>query len=29
VIYYFTRWLPAAERGKAIAIFLSGSAWPR
>ena len=26
VIYYFTRWLPAAERGKAIAIFLSGSA---
>ncbi|WP_238350108.1 MFS transporter [Pseudomonas sp. SWRI154] len=26
VIYYFTRWLPGAERGKAIAIFLSGSA---
>jgi MFS family permease len=26
VIYYFTRWLPAAERGKAIALFLSGSA---
>ncbi|MBF8792683.1 MFS transporter [Pseudomonas monteilii] len=26
VIYYFTRWLPAGERGKAIAIFLSGSA---
>lgn len=26
MIYYFTRWLPAAERGKAIAIFLSGSA---
>ncbi|MFK8330565.1 MFS transporter [Pseudomonas sp. BJa5] len=26
VIYYFTRWLPAVERGKAIAIFLSGSA---
>lgn len=26
VIYYFTRWLPAAERGKAVAIFLSGSA---
>ncbi len=26
VIYCFTRWLPAAERGKAVAIFLSGSA---
>ena len=28
VIYYFTRWclVPGAERGKAIAIFLSGSA---
>lgn len=26
VIYYFTRWLPASERGKAIALFLSGSA---
>ncbi|MFO3721828.1 MFS transporter [Pseudomonas sp. HLMP] len=26
VIYYFTRWLPKDERGKAIAIFLSGSA---
>jgi sugar phosphate permease len=26
VIYYFTRWLPNAERGKAMAIFLSGSA---
>lgn len=26
VIYYFTRWLPGIERGKAIAIFLSGSA---
>ncbi len=26
VIYYFTRWLPAADRGKAIALFLSGSA---
>lgn len=26
VIYYFTRWLPGAERGKAIALFLSGSA---
>jgi len=26
VLYYFTRWLPGAERGKAIAIFLSGSA---
>jgi MFS family permease len=27
VIYYFTRWLPNAERGKAIALFLSGSAF--
>lgn len=26
VVYYFTRWFPAAERGKAMAIFLSGSA---
>lgn len=26
VIYYFTRWLPGVERGKAIAVFLSGSA---
>jgi len=26
VVYYFTQWLPAAERGKAMAIFLSGSA---
>ncbi len=26
VVYYFTRWLPAAERGKAMAVFLSGSA---
>lgn len=26
VIYYFTQWLPAAERGKAMALFLSGSA---
>ena len=26
VIWYLTRWLPAAERGKAMAIFLSGSA---
>jgi MFS family permease len=26
VIYFFTRWLPSAERGKAIALFLSGSA---
>lgn len=26
VIYYFTRWLPAANRGKALALFLSGSA---
>jgi sugar phosphate permease len=26
VIYYFTQWLPGNERGKAMAIFLSGSA---
>jgi len=26
VIYYFTQWLPGKERGKAMAIFLSGSA---
>ena len=26
VIYYFTLWLPKAERGKATAVFLSGSA---
>jgi hypothetical protein len=26
VVYYFTRWLPSADRGKAMAIFLSGSA---
>jgi sugar phosphate permease len=26
IIYYFTQWLPASERGKAMAIFLSGSA---
>jgi len=26
VLYYFTQWLPASERGKAMAIFLSGSA---
>ncbi len=26
IIYYFTQWLPAAERGKAMAVFLSGSA---
>lgn len=26
VVYYFTRWLPAAERGRAMAVFLSGSA---
>jgi MFS family permease len=26
VVFYFTRWLPRAERGKAMAIFLSGSA---
>jgi MFS family permease len=26
VVYYFTQWLPAAARGKAMAVFLSGSA---
>jgi sugar phosphate permease len=26
VLYYFTQWLPRAERGKAMAVFLSGSA---
>jgi sugar phosphate permease len=26
VVYHFTRWLPAADRGRAMAIFLSGSA---
>jgi MFS family permease len=26
VVYYFTRWLPAAHRGRAMALFLSGSA---
>jgi MFS family permease len=26
IIYHFTRWLPAADRGKAIALLLSGSA---
>lgn len=26
VVWYMTRWLPAAERGRAMAIFLSGSA---
>ncbi len=26
VVYYFTQWLPSAERGKAMALFLSGSA---
>ncbi|NWD67065.1 MFS transporter [Pseudomonas gingeri] len=26
IIYYFTQWLPSSERGKAMAIFLSGSA---
>ena len=26
VVYYFTRWMPRAERGKAMAVFLSGSA---
>jgi len=26
VVYTFTRWFPAAERGRAMAIFLSGSA---
>ncbi|PLZ03514.1 MFS transporter [Burkholderia sp. WAC0059] len=26
VVYYFTQWLPQRERGKAIAVFLGGSA---
>jgi len=26
VVYHFTRWLPAAARGRAMAVFLSGSA---
>jgi MFS family permease len=26
IIYYFTQWLPGADRGKAMAVFLSGSA---
>ncbi len=26
IIYYFTQWLPGTDRGKAMAIFLSGSA---
>ncbi|MFL1512967.1 MFS transporter [Pseudomonas prosekii] len=26
IIYYFTQWLPASERGKTMAVFLSGSA---
>ncbi|WP_051972113.1 MFS transporter [Massilia sp. 9096] len=26
VVFYFTRWLPRADRGKAMAVFLSGSA---
>src|SRR5450830_767657 len=26
VVYYFTQWLPNGERGKAMAVFLSGSA---
>lgn len=26
VLYYFTKWLPQEERGKAVALFLSGSA---
>ncbi|AZF04941.1 MFS transporter [Pseudomonas sp. R5-89-07] len=26
IIYYFTQWLPSSERGKAMAVFLSGSA---
>jgi MFS family permease len=26
VVYYFTQWLPQKERGKAVAVFLSGSA---
>lgn len=27
VVYYFTQWLPQRERGKAVAIFLGGSAF--
>jgi len=27
VVYYFTQWLPQKERGKAVAIFLGGSAF--
>ncbi|KAF1054780.1 MAG: putative tartrate transporter [Burkholderia gladioli] len=27
VVYYFTQWLPQASRGKAVAIFLGGSAF--
>jgi MFS family permease len=26
IIYYFTQWLPSSERGRAMAVFLSGSA---
>lgn len=26
VVFYFTQWLPAKERGKAVAVFLGGSA---
>ena len=26
IIYYFTQWLPASERGKTMTVFLSGSA---
>ena len=26
VVFHFTRWLPAADRGRAMAVFLSGSA---
>ncbi|AQL37613.1 MFS transporter [Pseudomonas syringae pv. actinidiae ICMP 9853] len=26
IIYYFTQWLPSSDRGKAMALFLSGSA---
>ncbi|WP_085656739.1 MFS transporter [Pseudomonas sp. B11(2017)] len=26
IIYYFTQWLPGSERGKTMAVFLSGSA---
>ncbi|MFJ4142025.1 MFS transporter [Pseudomonas sp. NPDC089734] len=26
IIYYFTQWLPSSERGKTMAVFLSGSA---